>query len=393
MEKVGSPKLLITGVTGYLGSWTTLKALESGKYEVYGTIRDHTDTKQVDEVKTALGDKGSDLKFRTLDLDKEETADAAVEGMDYVIHIAAPFLMENPSYEKTLIDPAVNGAKAVLKAASKHKVKKVIVTAAATNLLDYSEDGKIVNEESWNELTDDKLAHIKSKILSEKAVWEFHSNKSEDDKLEVCTILPGYMTGPVLKKSDSGSFKIVSSVMTGKLFSIAQIYFPWVDVRDAADAHLAAVEKGKDGSRYPIVEGSYYYPEMGDILSEEFSQMGYPVSTGEMCLATMWTASFFSGEISYYYSTWGYKCTVKSDKAVEEFDLQFKDYKQSLKDMGYSLIDHGVIDDLRSKADQDKNSERGEPENAEEKVADKAAGKVADKAVEKVEDKEADKTK
>ena len=33
------PKLLITGINGYIGAWVTLKALESGEYQVRGTVR------------------------------------------------------------------------------------------------------------------------------------------------------------------------------------------------------------------------------------------------------------------------------------------------------------------------------------------------------------------
>lgn len=38
MEKT-KPKLLITGVNGYIGSWVTLKALKTGEYQVRGTVR------------------------------------------------------------------------------------------------------------------------------------------------------------------------------------------------------------------------------------------------------------------------------------------------------------------------------------------------------------------
>ena len=176
--------------------------------------------------------------------------------------------------------------------------------------------------------------------------------------------------------------------MTGKLSSIPKNYFPWIDVRDAADAHLAALEKGKDGSRYALVENTYFYPQIGEILYDEFSQMGHSVTTGQMCLATIWLASFYTSEVKYFYDTWGYKCTVLNDKIVDELEIEFITLKKSLIDMGYSLMEHGIVKDLRGKSDFDKNSERGEPDDTAYKTAERIIEKRAKMAAEiKVEKK------
>jgi len=33
------PRVTVTGITGYVGSWVTLMLLQSGKYRVRGTVR------------------------------------------------------------------------------------------------------------------------------------------------------------------------------------------------------------------------------------------------------------------------------------------------------------------------------------------------------------------
>lgn len=55
----------------------------------------------------------------------------AVQGMDYVIHVASPFPIQNPSHADELIKPAVEGTMSVLRACHKvRSVKRVILTSS-----------------------------------------------------------------------------------------------------------------------------------------------------------------------------------------------------------------------------------------------------------------------
>ena len=348
MEGSGKEKLLVTGVGGFLGLWCAKHALESGKYEVYGTIRDQKNEKKVSAVRKALGEHGKDLQIRSLELNDEATCESALEGIDYVLHTASPFIMESPKDENVLIDPAVNGTKYVLRAAVKHGVKKVIATGSAANILDYTKNNTVVDETSDKDVSESKIPYTKSKYLAEEALWDFHKTMT-DHKTELCTILPGFLTGPALDNSGASSHKIIAVIMTGKMSSIPKTYFPWTDIRDAAMAHLLAVEKGKDGNRYAAVGGTHYFPDIGKHLAGEFRPLGYKSTTSEMCYCTIWLASFKSADYKYYKDTWGLKCTIKNDKAVKELGCEFTTLKQSLIDMGHSLIEHGIVKDLRKK--------------------------------------------
>ena len=346
MESSGLEKLLVTGVGGFLGLWCAKKALESGKYEVYGTIRDNTDEKKVSAIRKALGEHGSDLHVRSLELNNEETCEAALEGIDYVLHTASPFIMESPKDENEMINPAVNGTLYVLRAAVKHGVKKVVTTGSAANILDYTENNTVVDETSDKDVSESKIPYTKSKYLAEEALWKFHK-EMPDHKTELTTILPGFLTGPAMDKSGASSHLIIQRIMTGKMSSIPKTYFPWTDIRDAAAAHLLAVEKGKDGNRYAAVGGTHYFPDIGKHLAEEFKPLGYKVGDSSMYYLTIWLASFISADYKYYKDTWGLNCTIKNDKAVRELGCEFTTLKQSLVDMGYSLIENGYVEDLR----------------------------------------------
>jgi len=42
VEEANIPIVTVTGITGFVGSWTALMALQTGKYRVRGTVRSLT---------------------------------------------------------------------------------------------------------------------------------------------------------------------------------------------------------------------------------------------------------------------------------------------------------------------------------------------------------------
>ena len=120
-----------------------------------------------------------------------------------------------------------------------------------------------------------------------------------------CVIVnPGLVTGPMLLRNVEESQRLFEDIVTGKTSSLNQLYLNIVDVGDAATGHLAALEKGLDGHRYALTEGTYFLPKLAKHLSDEFSQMGYDVTTAETCLFTTWAGSYFTKESKHLYYKW-----------------------------------------------------------------------------------------
>ena len=63
------------------------------------------------------------IDWKVANLTEEDGWREAMEGCDYVLHVASPVMMENPKDENELITPALEGTKNVLKAASEAGVK------------------------------------------------------------------------------------------------------------------------------------------------------------------------------------------------------------------------------------------------------------------------------
>lgn len=81
-----------------------------------GTVRDISNEAKLAPLKKAFGDLYDKMTLKAANLDNEESMLKAIEGATYVIHTASPFPMLMPKNAYELIDPAVSGTKAVLKA-------------------------------------------------------------------------------------------------------------------------------------------------------------------------------------------------------------------------------------------------------------------------------------
>ena len=83
----------------------------------------------------------------------------------------------------------------------------------------------IIDESCWSEVlatTKGMLQmYFKSKILAEKAAWDFHAALPEAEKFEIVTILPSNIMGPTLKADWFGSGHWMSTLMTGAMTEIS----------------------------------------------------------------------------------------------------------------------------------------------------------------------------
>jgi uncharacterized protein YbjT (DUF2867 family) len=80
MVESSKPKVVITGITGFLGSHVCDYFLKDGGYTVRGTVRDKNNEKKIAPVRNAFGDNFSKLELVEADLLKPETLDAAIAG-------------------------------------------------------------------------------------------------------------------------------------------------------------------------------------------------------------------------------------------------------------------------------------------------------------------------
>jgi nucleoside-diphosphate-sugar epimerase len=145
------PLVLITGITGYLGSWVTRTFLEDGRYRVRGTVRDKTNEKKIQPLRDGFGEElFNSIELVEADLLKPETIENACEGCQIIVHTASPFPNKKPKNEDELITPAREGTLAALRGAQKHGAKRVVVTSSMAAIFETGEPTEFLNEECWS---------------------------------------------------------------------------------------------------------------------------------------------------------------------------------------------------------------------------------------------------
>ena len=94
VESSQKPIVVITGVSGYLGSHVALAFLKDGSYQVRGTVRDTKNETKVAPIRKAFGDLFSQITLVEADLENKDSIIAAISGADYVVHTASPFPLQ-----------------------------------------------------------------------------------------------------------------------------------------------------------------------------------------------------------------------------------------------------------------------------------------------------------
>lgn len=249
-------KVLVTGGTGFVAIHSILQLLNRG-YQVRTTVRS---LKSKDKVWEMLKNGGitdfSKIDFIEADLTADKNWLEAMIDCQYVLHIASPIFLRLPKNEDEMIRPAVDGTLRVLKAAREAGVKRVVMTSNF-GAVGYSHKDKtsLITEESWTDPDEKGLStYNKSKVLAEKAAWNFI--KTEGGALELSVINPMGIFGPSLSADLSSGFGLLQKLLNGSMKAIPDISLGIVDVRDVAELHILAMENpDANGQRFLALAG------------------------------------------------------------------------------------------------------------------------------------------
>ncbi|RBQ11535.1 SDR family oxidoreductase [Pedobacter miscanthi] len=276
---MNNKKVLLTGVTGFLGSHAAIQLLNKG-YEVRGTLRDKGRIDAIREVIAAHTGQINKLEFAVAELSDGGAWKELTQGIDFIQHTASPFPRELPRDENDLILPAKNGTLNILEAAAANQVKRIVMTSSLSAIA-YGranrEDGKVFNENDWTDVNSKKdiTPYYKSKTIAEKAAWDFIRNSETD--LELVTVCPGAILGPVIEQDFGNSANIVVSLLNGSFPALPKIGFDLVDVRSVADLLIKAMEIPEAaGNRYIAASGYLSLKEVAGILKAHFPERKIP---------------------------------------------------------------------------------------------------------------------
>ena len=279
MKIENKKKVLLTGVSGFLGSHTAIQLLEKG-YAVTGTLRSMKRAGEIEDMIARHTSKVGALKFAEADLLDGQIWNELTKGTDFVQHVASPFPREFPRHEQDLIRPAREGALNVLKAASSNGVKRVVLTSSIAAVMYGREKGKrsaVYNESNWTDVTNrkDTTPYYRSKTLAERAAWDFMIN--DKSGMELVSVCPGAILGPVLERDFGTSANMVIKMLDGSMPAFPKLGFEIVDVRSVADLLIRAMEMPRAANqRFLATAGYISFAEIATILRKAYPKRKIP---------------------------------------------------------------------------------------------------------------------
>jgi dihydroflavonol-4-reductase len=244
----GCRTVCVTGASGFIAAQIVADLLATG-HRVRGTVRDPGSKLARDPDSTWPG-AGDRLALVAADLLAPDSFDQAVAGADFVLHTASPYILDAPDPERDIVRPAVAGTRAVLAAAARAgTVKRVVLTSSMAAITDQPESDRVLTEADWNEKSSlTRNPYYYSKTLAEKAAWSFMA--AEKPGFDLVVLNPFIVIGPSLVPALNVSNKMFVDMLSGAYPVIMSLHWGFVDVRDVARAHLAAMAAPAAAGRY-----------------------------------------------------------------------------------------------------------------------------------------------
>lgn len=341
---MSNKRILLTGISGFLGSHTAIQLLEKG-YEVVGTIRN---LHRANSIKSIIGqhtNSAHNLKIVEADLNKNELWNELTKNIDFVQHIASPFPRVLPKNESELIEPAKNGVLNILKASSANGVKRVVITSSLASVVygkSKSETSNTFNENSWTDETNkkDTTPYIRSKTIAEKTAWEFIKNNTSG--LQLVTVLPGAILGPVLEEDFGTSANLVIKTLDGSSPAVPKIGFDIIDVRSVADLLIKAMElPNAANQRYIASSGYLTFKEVAAILKKHYP--GRKIPSKELPDFIVKLFSNFETSLKPILIDLGIKRKIDNSKAFKELNWKPLPAEEAVLSCAKSVIELGIV--------------------------------------------------
>ncbi|MGC8774956.1 MAG: SDR family oxidoreductase [Chlorobaculum sp.] len=245
--------ILITGATGYIGARLLVDMIarlgDSVRCRV--TVREGSDASFL---------RNLPVEIVRADMHDPVAVNEAVKGAEVVFHCAG-LIAYTRNFRNRLYDTNVLGTRHIVDACLEAGVKRLVATSSIAAV--GSSDAKSGIRES-NEQTTFTEWQRHNVYMESKHLAELECRRGVAEGLDVVMVNPGVVIG---KNSEPGmpgssSNEVLRMIYEGRLPLCPDGATGFVDVRDVADAHIAAWQKGKAGERYIIVSENLSFREL-----------------------------------------------------------------------------------------------------------------------------------
>lgn len=278
-----STKILITGGTGFLGSYI-IKALIEKDYSVRALRRSN---KLPGWIAKDILEKVEWVDGDILDVVSLEDA---MKGIDTVIHSAAIVSFVNKD-RKEMYQVNVEGTANVVNMALENNVKRLVHISSVAALGRTTGGGHVDEEKKWEE-SKANTHYGKSKYRAELEVWRGMAEGLDAVILNPSTIL-GYgdwhSSSCAIFKTVHDGFKWYAPGING-----------FVAVEDVANATVQLMETNISAQRYIVNGDTWPFKKLMDTMAHAFGKKGPTRKTTPFLMKIAWRVekikSFFTGK-------------------------------------------------------------------------------------------------
>ncbi|HEY3229098.1 MAG TPA: NAD-dependent epimerase/dehydratase family protein [Roseiflexaceae bacterium] len=225
-------RVLVLGATGFIGGQIARALIERG-YRVRALRRPSSSMLALD---------GLQVELATGDLRDRVSLLAAMRDVEAVFH-AAGYYPPNSLAPRRSLRMAVGGMRAVLECAREAGVRRVVYTSSLSTI------GPASNGRA---LADERDAYLPGSVAEPyfevKWAMEAEVYRAVAAGQEVVALCPTVVFGPGDVKPTTGLTLL--ALRRGLMPAYIEGVINIVDVRDVAQAHVTALERGRSGERY-----------------------------------------------------------------------------------------------------------------------------------------------
>jgi len=244
-------RVLVTGASGFIGSYTCRALIKAG-FEVVAIKRENSQLH-------LLGDSVGDIEWHDADLFDVTIISEILGGVDYVVHSAGKISIDKKEH-KEMMRTNVEATRFLVDQALSKNIKKFILLSSVA-AIGRSQSLETVDEESrWVE-SEYNSDYGFSKMLGEQEVW-----RGQVEGLSTLIINPSYVIGAGYWKK--GTSRILGNYIQNKK------YYPTgsiglVDVRDVAKIIVKAIQSEISGERFIVCSECLSFKELFTKMANE----------------------------------------------------------------------------------------------------------------------------
>ncbi len=339
-----SDRVLVTGISGFIGSHTAVKLLEKG-FKVRGTVRNKDKGARIAAKICAQAKMPTDsIELIEADLSLDKGWADAVKDCRFIQHIASPLPIEPPSDREALVPEARAGAQRVLENGFSAGAERIVMTSSIAAMIGQKNRPKHFKfgEKDWTDPDWKKqTAYPVSKTRAEISAWAYAEAQGLTDRL--VTVNPGMVFGPDPFENGSASLQVINALLRKEFPRSPKLAFPVVDVRDVAAIHVAAMTAPKAGGRRLIAgRETLWFKDMVDILQAAYPKANLP--KGELPNILLRIIAIFDDRLKTLLADLGIFNEADSAYVSSITQVIPRPAKEAVLETAKSLIANGVVE-------------------------------------------------